>query len=130
MDVGDPSNFARILDLYGNSASLIRQDIAGCRYTDEEIGRTISSPYDKYGYLADPHGACGYQGLTDLLSDGETGIFLETAHPAKFKDTVEKIIGKPVEIPERLKDFMKKEKKSIKMTNRFEDFKEYLESRR
>lgn len=130
MDVGDPSNFARILDLYGNSASLIRQDIAGCRYTDEEIGRTILSLYDKYGYLADPHGACGYQGLTDLLSDGETGIFLETAHPAKFKDTVEKIIGKPVEIPERLKDFMKKEKKSIKMTNRFEDFKEYLESRR
>lgn len=130
MDVGDPSNFARILDLYGNSASLIRQDIAGCRYTDEEIGKTISSMYDKYGYLADPHGACGYQGLTDLLSDGETGIFLETAHPAKFKDTVEKIIGKPVEIPERLKDFMKKEKKSIKMTNRFEDFKEYLESRR
>ena len=130
MDVGDPSNFARILDLYGNSATLIRQDIAGCRYTDEEIGRTISSLHDKYGYLADPHGACGYQGLTDLLSDGETGIFLETAHPAKFKDTVEKIIGKPVEIPERLKDFMKKEKKSIKMTNRFEDFKEYLESRR
>lgn len=130
MDVGDPSNFARILDLYGNSATLIRQDIAGCRYTDEEIGRTISSMYDKYGYLADPHGACGYQGLTDLLSDGETGIFLETAHPAKFKDTVEKIIGKPGEIPERLKDFMKKEKKSIKMTNRFEDFKEYLESRR
>lgn len=130
MDVGDPSNFARILDLYGNSATLIRQDIAGCRYTDEEIGKTISSMYDKYGYLADPHGACGYQGLTDLLSDGETGIFLETAHPAKFKDTVEKIIGKPVEIPERLKDFMKKEKKSIKMTNRFEDFKEYLESRR
>lgn len=130
MDVGDPSNFARILDLYGNSATLIRQDIAGCRYTDEEIGRTISSLYDKYGYLADPHGACGYQGLTDLLSDGETGIFLETAHPAKFKDTVEKIIGKPVEIPERIKDFMKKEKKSIKMTNRFEDFKEYLESRR
>ena len=130
MDVGDPSNFARILDLYGNSASLIRQDIAGCRYTDEEIGKTISSLHDKYGYLADPHGACGYQGLTDLLSDGETGIFLETAHPAKFKDTVEKIIGKPVEIPERLKDFMKKEKKSIKMTNRFEDFKEYLESRR
>lgn len=130
MDVGDPSNFARVLDLYGNSATLIRQDIAGCRYTDEEIGRTISSLYDKYGYLTDPHGACGYQGLTDLLSDGETGIFLETAHPAKFKDTVEKIIGKPVEIPERLKDFMKKEKKSIKMTNRFEDFKEYLESRR
>ena len=130
MDVGDPSNFARILDLYGNSATLIRQDIAGCRYTDEEIGRTISFLYDKYGYLADPHGACGYQGLTDLLSDGETGIFLETAHPAKFKDTVEKIIGKSVEIPERLKDFMKKEKKSIKMTNRFEDFKEYLESRR
>ena len=130
MDVGDPSNFARVLDLYGNSATLIRQDIAGCRYTDEEIGRTISSLHDKYGYLTDPHGACGYQGLTDLLSDGETGIFLETAHPAKFKDTVEKIIGKPVEIPERLKDFMKKEKKSIKMTNRFEDFKEYLESRR
>ncbi len=129
MDVGDPSNFARIMDLYGDSADAVRKDISGCRYTDDEIRNTIASVYEKYGYLLDPHGACGYQGLADNLGDDENGIFLETAHPAKFKDTVEEIIHKDVDIPQRLRDFMAGEKKSIHISSDFADFKKYLESR-
>ena len=129
MDVGDPSNFARVMDLYGNSVDAVRKDISGCRYTDEDIRQTIAEVYDKYGYILDPHGACGYQGLADNLQPDETGIFLETAHPAKFKDTVESILGKDMEIPAKLQEFMKGEKKSIRMSADFEDFKDYLKTR-
>ena len=129
MDVGDPSNFARVMDLYGNSVENVRKDISGCSYTDEDIRKTIATVYDRYGYVLDPHGACGYQGLSDNLGSDETGIFLETAHPAKFKDTVEDILGKEMEIPARLQEFMKREKKSIKISADFDDFKNYLESR-
>lgn len=129
MDVGDPSNFARVMDLYGNSVDAVRKDISGCRYTDEDIRQTIVEVYDKYGYILDPHGACGYQGLADNLRPDETGIFLETAHPAKFKDTVESILGKDMEIPAKLQEFMKGEKKSIRMSADFEDFKDYLKTR-
>ena len=130
MDVGDPSNFARVMDLYGNSVEAVRKDIGGCRYTDDEIRDTIATVYGKYGYLLDPHGACGYQGLADNLGDDENGIFLETAHPAKFKDTVEDIIHKDVDIPQRLRDFMAGEKKSIRISSDFDDFRQYLESRK
>ena len=129
MDVGDPSNFARVMDLYGNSAEAVRKDISGCRYTDEEIRNTIATVYGKYGYLLDPHGACGYQGLADSIRDDENGIFLETAHPAKFKDTVEEIIRTEVDVPQRLRDFMAGEKKSIRISGDFADFKEYLAGR-
>lgn len=129
MDVGDPSNFARVMDLYGNSVEAVRKDISGCRYTDDEIRETIAGVQGKYGYLLDPHGACGYQGLKDNLHPDETGIFLETAHPAKFKDTVESILGKEIGIPAKLQEFMKGEKKSIKMSADFGDFKNYLKTR-
>ena len=90
MDVGDPSNFARILDLYGkngNPHAEISQLISGYRFTDEEIGATMKQVYNETGYVLDPHGACGYQALIDnKLAPNETGLFLETAHPAKFKD--------------------------------------------
>ena len=129
MDVGDPSNFARIMDLYGHSVEAVRKDISGCRYTDGDIRATIAAVYRESGYILDPHGACGYQGLADSIAPGETGIFLETAHPAKFKDTVEDILKMEIEIPERLQDFMKREKKSVKISACFDDFKEYLESR-
>ncbi len=129
MDVGDPSNFARVMDLYGNSVENVRKDISGCSYTDEDIRKTIATVYDRYGYVLDPHGACGYRGLSDNLGSDETGIFLETAHPAKFKETVEDILGKEMEIPARLQEFMKREKKSIKISADFDDFKNYLESR-
>ena len=129
MDVGDPSNFARVAELYGNSVEAVRKDISGCRYTDEDIRNTIATVYGKYGYLLDPHGACGYQGLADNIAEEETGVFLETAHPAKFKETVEGIIRKDIEIPQRLRDFMAGEKMSVGMSSDFNDFKEYLMTR-
>ncbi len=126
MDVGDPSNFARILDLYGNSHDAIAAEISGCTYTDEQISETLCDCYKKNKYLLDPHGAVGYRALSEFLQPDEVGVFLETAHPAKFKDTVEKIIGDKVEIPAKLQAFMKGEKKSIAMTKDFADFKSFL----
>ncbi|GAT62130.1 threonine synthase [Paludibacter jiangxiensis] len=126
MDVGDPSNFARVLDLYGNSHENISADISGCRYLDEQIGATMKSCYQSTGYLLDPHGACGYQALKEGLKEGETGVFLETAHPAKFVGTVEAIIGEKVAIPEKLQEFMKGEKLSFELSKEFADFKKFL----
>ena len=76
--------------------------------------------------MLDPHGACGYRALCENLKEGEYGVFLETAHPAKFKTTVEDIIGETVAVPDKLAAFMKGEKKSVEMTKNFEDFKKYL----
>lgn len=129
MDVGDPSNFARIIDLYKNDHDAICADVSGATFTDEQIAETIKAVSDKYGYICDPHGACGYRALETGLKEGETGVFLETAHPAKFKTTVESIIGHEIEIPQKLAEFMKGTKQSIQMPKNFEDFKEYLLSR-
>lgn len=130
MDVGDPSNFARIQELYGmydNPWKRIRQEILSYSYTDEQIGETIARVYNKTGYLLDPHGACGYQALIDAkLSANQAGIFLETAHPAKFLQTVENIIGTEVEIPAKLQKFMLGTKQSIELSKTFEAFKSYL----
>jgi threonine synthase len=129
MDVGDPSNFARVLDLYGHSWEAIKADISGAAYNDGQIAETMKTIYDETGYLLDPHGACGYRALAEQLQPGQVGVFLETAHPAKFKDTVEPIIGAKVDIPARLQAFMKGEKRSIPMSKEFEDFKSYLLTR-
>lgn len=126
MDVGDPSNFARIYDLYKGNHNQIKHDISGTTYADDKIAETMLKCHQETGYILDPHGACGYQALKDSLKDNEIGIFCETAHPAKFKDTVENIIKAPVEIPERLAKFMKGEKQSVEMTKNFCDFKAYL----
>jgi len=126
MDVGDPSNFARVLDLYGHSHAAISADINGARYYDAQIASTVKSVYRETGYLLDPHGACGYQALVDQLQPGETGVFLETAHPAKFKDTVEAIIGDVVVVPPALEAFMKGTKQSIPMSRDFAEFKAFL----
>lgn len=126
MDVGDPSNFARVIDLYGHSHKAITAEIGGARYTDEDITETIKACYQQTGYLLDPHGACGYQALKDMLREGETGIFLETAHPAKFLSTVENIIGEKVEIPEKLQAFMRGTKQSVELSKEFADFKAFL----
>ena len=126
MDVGDPSNFARIYDLYGKSHARIAADISGCTYTDAQIADTIRTAYSTTGYLCDPHGACGLRALEEQLQAGHVGVFLETAHPAKFKDTVEPIIGTSVQIPPRLAAFMQGEKQSVPMTAAFADFKSWL----
>ena len=126
MDVGDPSNFVRILDLYGHSHEAISSEISGVSYTDEEIGEGIRSCLKSTNYLLDPHGACGYLALKEGLKGDELGVFLETAHPAKFAETVENIIGGTIEIPEKLQEFMKGEKQSVELGREFESFKEYL----
>ena len=126
MDVGDPSNFARVYELYGKSHADICEDISGTTYSDEQIAMTIKQVYKETGYLCDPHGACGFRALKEGLNEGEDGIFLETAHPAKFKQTVDSIIGEDVNIPEKLAAFMKGKKQSVSMTKDFEDFKVFL----
>ena len=126
MDVGDPSNFARIYDLYGKSHKKITSLISGATYSDDQIRQTMRECYQDTKYILDPHGACGYQALADGLQPGETGVFCETAHPAKFKEKVDEILGIDVEIPERLANFMKGQKQSVPMSKDFTDFKQYL----
>jgi len=134
MDVGDPSNFARIINLYSKNGQLSETEthkavtslISGATYSDEQIKETMRQCYKETGYVLDPHGACGYQALVDGLQPDEVGVFCETAHPAKFKEKVDDILGIDVEIPERLAAFMKGEKQSVPMTKEFEDFKQFL----
>ena len=134
MDVGDPSNFARILNLYSQNGALSPEDthaaitslISGATYSDEQIKETMRQCYKETKYILDPHGACGYQALVDGLKPGEVGVFCETAHPAKFKEKVDDILGIDVTIPDRLAAFMKGQKQSVPMTKDFADFKSYL----
>ena len=126
MDVGDPSNFARIYDLYGKDHAAICADISGATYADSQIADTIRQVEATTGYVCDPHGPCGFRALQEGLELGETGIFLETAHPAKFKDTVDSILGKSIDIPAKLQAFMQGTKQSTPMTRHFADFKQYL----
>ena len=126
MDVGDPSNFARIFDLYGGSHERISSLISGATYTDDMIRETMRECYAETGYLLDPHGACGYRALKEQLADDEIGVFCETAHPAKFKEKVDEILNIDTPIPERLAAFMRGEKQSIAMTKDFADFKAWL----
>ena len=126
MDVGAPSNFARIIDLYKNDYNTIKTLISGATYNDSQIKDAMNQCYQANKYVLDPHGACGYQALSDGLNEGEYGVFCETAHPAKFKDTVESAIGTEIEIPERLAALMKGSKQSVMMDNTFENFKAFL----
>ncbi len=126
MDVGDPSNFARVYELYGKNHNAICADISGATYTDEQIAETIKEVKAETGYVCDPHGACGYRALKEGLKAGEVGVFLETAHPAKFKDTVDRILGGDIEIPAKLQAFMKGTKQSVPMSKDFADFKQFL----
>ena len=126
MDVGDPSNFARIYDLYKGDHKAITSLISGATYKDEQIRETMRQCHKETGYVLDPHGACGYQALKDLLQPGEYGVFCETAHPAKFKEKVDDILSTDIEIPARLQVFMKGTKQSVEMSKDFADFKAYL----
>ena len=129
MDVGDPSNFARVYDLYNGSWEAIRKDISGATYTDDMIRETMSECHKRTGYVLDPHGACGYRALREQLKPGEVGVFCETAHPAKFKEKVDSIIGDDITIPDRLAAFMKGTKQSVPMSKNFTEFKTFLMER-
>ena len=126
MDVGDPSNFARIYDLYNKDWKAIRNDITGATYNDGQIADTMRQVYQQTGYVCDPHGACGYRALSERLMPGEVGVFLETAHPAKFKQTVDGILSSDIDIPAKLQAFMQGTKQSVEMTKNFDDFKRFL----
>ena len=136
MDVGDPSNFARIINLYSQNGQLTPEEthrrisslISGCTYTDEQIRETMRQCYRDTGYVLDPHGACGYRALKEQLREGEVGVFCETAHPAKFKEKVDEILGTDIAIPERLQAFMRGQKQSVAMGKEFQEFKEFLMS--
>lgn len=127
MDVGAPSNFARILDLYKHSHQAIVDDMTGYRYSDTEIRETMKKVFTDNNYMLDPHGAVGYRALKADLQPGEVGVFLETAHPAKFTETVESVLGEgTVVLPEKLAAFMKGEKLSVPLSTEFVDFKQFL----
>lgn len=131
MDVGNPSNFARLMDLYDNSLEQIRQEIVGYSFSDDQTRQLMREVYQQYGYMLDPHGAIGYGALRDYLQDKPqlTGIFLETAHPAKFIDVVEDTIPAKVSIPANLQQAMDKPKTSIPMPADYEALKNFLISR-
>lgn len=131
MDVGNPSNFYRLLALYGNDEVLFREKVKGFYFDDEDTALAMKRIKDATGYILDPHGAVGYLGLHNFMkiNPGEyVGIFLETAHPGKFKSVVDKVLGIDLELPARLKEFMKGEKKADALPNDYGAFKEYLHS--
>lgn len=129
MDVGNPSNFARMMDLYDSDLKGIQKDIIGYAFTDKETGEAMRSVASAHGYTMDPHGAIGYLGLTRYFDDfGKdlNGIFLETAHPAKFKEVVEHAIQREIELPDTLSRFVKGEKRSVKVSHEYAEFKKTL----
>jgi threonine synthase len=129
MDVGNPSNFARIIDLYENDFDRIQKNIYSKSYNDDQTISAIKEVYEKFNYVIDPHGAVGYLASKDFLEKyGEDNLIitLETAHPSKFVDIVKTALGIEVEIPNRLKECLKKEKKSVQLTNKFDEVKDFI----
>jgi threonine synthase len=126
--VGNPSNFPRMLALYGGSYAALRKDVTGEVVTEAETRATMQEVYHRHGYLLDPHGAVGYAALQRYLAGhpDHQGLFLETAHPAKFIDVVEGTVGVRVELPEELARFAARAKRSIRMENEYEALKGFL----
>lgn len=129
MDVGNPSNFERILDIFKGAFEDIKMNIVGKFYSDEEVKDIIKKVFKEKGYVIDPHSAIGYQGLKDYLRDESSdlqGVFLGTAHPAKFWEVVEPLIGEKIKLPQTLQEALNRPTQSQKMSANFSDFKEYL----
>jgi threonine synthase len=128
MDVGNPSNFVRMLDLFDNDHDKLDKLVSGYRFTDEETKSVMQRVSRDFNYLLDPHGAVAYLGLRRYQekNPGMQGIFLETAHPAKFKETVDQTLKTNLPIPKRLEQFITREKNTIPMKNSFSDLKTFL----
>jgi threonine synthase len=128
MDVGNPSNFPRLQALYDGNEELFRKNIKGFFYTDAQTIEAIQDVKPK-GYTLDPHGAVGYLGLKDFMAEnpGYVGVFLETAHPGKFRDVVEDALNEKLVLPDRLAAFLEGEKKVLSMGKSFEEFKGFLD---
>ena len=131
MDVGNPSNFVRILEMFEQEFDSLKGKLSSYSITDEETRKAIGDVYRQYDYLLDPHGAVAYTGLERYLKDhpGQQGFILETAHPVKFPDAVEAIINRRIEVPQSVSYLLDKEKKSIKMKADYQQLKEYLLSK-
>ncbi|RUT71973.1 threonine synthase [Flavobacterium cupreum] len=127
MDVGNPSNFIRIQELYNNDLKAFEKDFSSYSYTDEETLEALKQIYKTDGYIAEPHGAVGYLGLKKELQKHENaiGVFLETAHPIKFLDVVEPALGITLPIPEQIESVMNEEKVSVKIKT-YEELKAFL----
>lgn len=128
MDIGNPSNFVRVLELFHNEYGLLKEKISSCSVNDELTITTMQAAYRNDKYLCDPHGAIGYWALLQHLTQhpGQKGYFIETAHPVKFIETVEQALGLATEIPEGIKELLKKEKRSLVVEAEYEALREFL----
>lgn len=128
MDVGNPSNFARLLHLFGNDHAVVRDHVSGFSINDAITLQVIREVYEKNHYLCDPHGAVAYYHLQKHLEQhpGRKGIFLETAHPAKFDEVVSAAIGAKIEMPPAVRELLKKEKQSVVIPAEYDALKEFL----
>jgi len=129
MDVGNPSNLIRIVEMYQGNLSLLSSDLRSSMQTDDATIEAIRSIYQKYNYILDPHAAVGYSALKSVLKKDEKGILLATAHPVKFPETVEKIIGNPLQIPASIASLFDAPQKMIDMNASYQDFKEWIRYR-
>ena len=127
MDVGDPSNFIRIRELFNNNFNAISEILTSYSFNDFETREAIKELYKRYNYIADPHGAVGYLGLRNYLTENPEiqGVFLETAHPVKFLDVVEDSISRKIELPEGISELIQKKKQAIAIKN-YSEFKKYM----
>ncbi len=126
MDVGNPSNFTRIIDLFGRNEASVRENIRGVSFSDDATLQAIREVWQRTGYLLDPHGAIAYLGCRQHRKAGTTSVFLETAHPGKFQEVVERAIGKEIDLPARLQKFLGGESKTMKMPNDYASLKAFL----
>ncbi|HEX2629418.1 MAG TPA: threonine synthase [Chitinophagaceae bacterium] len=130
MDVANPSNFIRILEIFHHEFPALKERLSSATITDAQTMQAIKDIYEKHHYLADPHGAVGWLALQRWLGNnpGNKGIFLETAHPVKFPSAVEAVTGKPVDIPAELNEIMKAEKQSILIKPEYNELKDWLKT--
>lgn len=129
MDVGNPSNFERLMELCSNSLDRLRGDVRGYGFTDDETRQAIGEVFKSRHYMLDPHGAVGYLGLKKYLAEDRTagaGIFLETAHPGKFREVVEPVIGEKIALPGHLEAFIQGKKESVPMGRQYDELKAFL----
>jgi threonine synthase len=128
MDVGNPNNFPRLTELYQNNFTAIKKELSGSAYSDKEIEKLVADCYKTNKYLCDPHGATGYGAIKNFISKqpGYNGIFIETAHPCKFIEDVERIIGQKVELPQKLKEFAARTIQSHTLKADYKLFKAFL----
>ena len=126
MDVGNPSNFIRIRELFNNDLEKLRTTFSSYSFSDDETRESMKNIYSSSGYVADPHGAIGYLGLKKYrLSTNEFGVFLETAHPVKFLDVVKETLSIQVKVPEQIQKVINNKKISIKISN-YDNLKRFL----